>query len=76
MDEGYLPIAPHLLFPLFVDEDTERELSLRLCMELVKACDELWLFGERISANMLCELETAQTLGMPVENRMPREIQA
>lgn len=47
-DEGHLPIAPHLLFPQFLDEDSlkERADGISMGLELLRDCDELWVFGK------------------------------
>lgn len=47
-EEGYLPIAPHLLFPQFLNEDSlkEREDGIRIGLELLLDCDEVWVFGK------------------------------
>ena len=70
VDEGHVPIAPHLFLPAFVDETTERDLALRLCIELVAGCDALWFYGTRISPGMEREISAAQALGIPVVNRL------
>ncbi len=43
-EEGYLPIAPHLLFPQFLNEgiEEERRLGIAMGMELLALCDEVW----------------------------------
>lgn len=65
-DAGYVPVAPQLFLPQFLDEATERETAIRLCLELVAACDELRVYGGRISAGMRREIERAEALGIPV----------
>jgi dienelactone hydrolase len=70
VEEGHVPIAPHLFLPAFVDETTERDLALRLCIELVSCCDALWFHGTRISPGMEREISAAQALGIPVVNRL------
>ena len=76
--EGHLPIAPHLYLPAFVDEETDRELALKLCLELVACCDALWVYGTWISTGMEREISAAQARGIPVVNRLydlgPREV--
>lgn len=44
---GYLPVSPVHAFS-FLDDNIpeERELALKLCQELVKSCDQAWLFGD------------------------------
>ena len=51
VDKGYIPIAPHLLFPQFLDDDNpeERELGLFFGNALMSKCTEIWGFGSRIS---------------------------
>ncbi len=70
VDEGHVPIAPHLFLLAFVDEATERELALRLCLELVAGCEALWFYGTRISPGMEREISAAQANGIPVVNRL------
>lgn len=64
---GYCPIAPHLMFPRFLnDNDPEqRILGITLGIEQMKVCDEIWIFGGRISNGMAFELEQAKELGIP-----------
>jgi hypothetical protein len=68
--EGHLPIAPHLYLPGFIDEEIDRELALRFCLELVACCDALWLYGTRISPGMEREISAARERGIPVVNRL------
>lgn len=63
---GHVPIAPQLYLPAFLDEATERETALRLCEELVIACDALWLFGAEVTAGMQREIAAARRRGIPV----------
>ena len=67
VDSGFIPIAPHLLFPQFLnDNDPEqRILGITLGVEQMKVCDEIWIFGGRISNGMAFELEQAKELGIP-----------
>lgn len=57
---GAIPIAPHLLFPQFMDEATERELAMFMNMVLLGRCEELWVFGDRISEGMAAEILRAK----------------
>lgn len=65
---GYCPIAPHLFFPQFLNDNDpeERIKGITLGVEQMKACDEVWLFGSRISNGMAYELEQAKELRIPV----------
>lgn len=68
MRYSYLPIAPHLYFPQFLCDEIEeqRELGMLLGRELLCGCDELWVFGERISEGMEAEIRQAKTSDIPV----------
>lgn len=59
---GYIPIAPHLLFPQFLnDEDpAERDLGLFFGNALMSRCAEVWVLGNRISSGMAQEIQRAQ----------------
>ena len=39
IDDGALPIAPHLYLPQLIDDATGREQALALCLELLATCD-------------------------------------
>ena len=47
-EQGYLPIAPHLLFPQFLNEgiEAERQLGISMGLELLLCCDEIGVFEE------------------------------
>ena len=62
VDRGYLPIAPQLLFPQFMnDRDVkERQLGLFFGNVLMSKCAEVWVFGSRISSGMEAEIERAK----------------
>ena len=65
---GYIPFAPHLLYPQFMDDSDEdqRILGLRFAISLLYRCDELWVFGEKVSAGMAKEIEKAEKRGMRI----------
>ncbi len=60
VDQKTIPLAPHLLFPQFMDEDTERELAVFMDMVLLGRCKEVWVFGSHISEGMAAEIEKAK----------------
>ncbi len=62
VDSGYLPIAPHLLFPQFLNDSdpAERRLGLSFGDALMRKCSEVWVFGERISNGMAAEIKRAR----------------
>ena len=62
VDKGYIPLAPHLLFPQFMNDANpeERKLGLFFGNALMSKCSEVWVFGERISAGMESEIKRAR----------------
>lgn len=45
VDEGCIPLVPHLLLPQFMDEKTERAKALFFARILMDRCLEVWVFG-------------------------------
>lgn len=70
VDSGYVPIAPHIYFTQFMDDENskERELALFMDIVLLSKCAELWVFGERISKGMSIEIEKAKRKGKPIRH--------
>ena len=60
VDQDAIPLAPHLLLPLYMKEESERELAMFMDMVLLGKCDELWVFGEEASAGMCAEIAKAK----------------
>lgn len=62
VEKGYIPIAPHLLFPQFMnDKDPmERELGLFFGNAIMSKCSEVWVFGSNISPGMEAEIARAK----------------
>lgn len=59
VDMNVIPIAPHLLFPQFMSDKTERKQVMFMNYVLLGKCDELWVFGSTISNGMAYEIEIA-----------------
>lgn len=69
VDKGYLPIAPHLLFPQFLDDDNEeeRDRGLAYARDMVSICAELWVFGlDHPTEGMSMEIQWANDRYIPV----------
>lgn len=68
VSKGCIPLAPHLLYPQFMDDGDlrQRELGLFFATVLLGKCDELWVFGERISDGMSREIAKARKRGLPI----------
>ena len=62
VDKGYITIAPHLLFPQFLNDadPNERQLGLFFGDALMSKCSEVWVFGSRVSAGMETEIKRAK----------------
>ena len=61
LEQNYIPIAPHLMFPQFMDESNpnERELAMFMDIVLMGKCTEVWVLGDTISSGMAIEIEKA-----------------
>ncbi|WP_425536587.1 DUF4406 domain-containing protein [Actinotignum schaalii] len=63
-----IPLAPHLLFPQFMD-DTDpdaRELPMFFNRVLLSKCEAVWVYTARVSVGMRAEIEWAHQLEIPV----------
>lgn len=60
VSKGRIPLAPHLYFPQFMSEATEREAAMQMNFELLKLCGECWVFGETITEGMAMEIDRAK----------------
>lgn len=54
-----IPFAPHLLLPQYISEDHERGLAMFMNKVFLGKCDELWVFGNKITDGMEEEIELA-----------------
>lgn len=70
IEEGVVPVAPHLLYPQFLDDGDprQRSLGLQAGLDLLARCDELWVCGDEISPGMSREIQFAKGLGIPVRH--------
>ena len=68
LEQGQIPLAPHLMFPLFMNDhdSSERELAIFMDVILLGKCDELWGFGDSISEGMAVEIEVAKKRRQPI----------
>ena len=66
--QGAIPIAPHLLFPQFMDDNDpeQRELGIFFGLILMHRCSEVWAFGSIASPGMQTEITKARNRGMPI----------
>ena len=70
VSKGFIPLAPHLHFPQFLDDDDQeqRKLGLFFSLVLLGKCDEIWVFGSQKSEGMVKELETAERRGILIRH--------
>lgn len=66
VEQQYVPLAPHLLFPQFVSEVTERRMALKMDSAVLLRCDEVWVFGDEITGGMASDIRLAKAAGKPV----------
>lgn len=65
VDNGCIPLAPHLLLPQFLSEETERELAMFMDIAILSKCKALWVFGSP-TAGMQREIAYAKRKGMEI----------
>ena len=72
---GSIPIAPHIYFTQFLDDDVseERDFGLRAGIRLLSECEEIWVFGDTISPGMQSEIRYANAHGIPVRHIRPEQ---
>ena len=58
IEQGHAPFAPHLFFTRFLNDslELEREAGIACGIEFLKVCDEMWVFGHKITAGMQKEI--------------------
>lgn len=68
VQEGDIPIAPHLFFPQFMSDSkaAERKRAMEMNLEIMCHCDEVHFFGHQISFGMFQEIQAAKKMGIPV----------
>ena len=74
VDEGCVPVTPHLYMPLFISEESERNLAISLDLRLMDVCSELWVCGDVISEGMRREMAYAADVGLRVRHVKEEEI--
>lgn len=62
VSKGKIPLAPHLYFPQFMSDVTERDTAMQMNFELLKLCDEVWVFGDKITEGMAAEISRAKKI--------------
>ncbi|MBR2897081.1 MAG: hypothetical protein IKC04_04265 [Oscillospiraceae bacterium] len=67
VESNAIPITPHLYFASFLDDTkhADRKVGMQMGIELLKKCDELWVFGKP-SEGMAAEITEAGRLQKPI----------
>lgn len=65
---GCMPITPHLMYPRFLeDKDAkERDAGIQMGLILLDFCNEIWVFGQKISNGMRREIAFSESHGILV----------
>ena len=64
-EKGYLPINPFRVFDYFLGDRVNRDIIRRGNNQLIKTCDELWVFGS-IADGVLFEIASAIEQGKKI----------
>ncbi|WP_371369613.1 hypothetical protein SRRS_27030 [Sporomusa rhizae] len=66
-DSSILPLSPVLAFSFF-DPDKEPVKAMQYCLELLRASDELWVYGDwKKSEGCLAEVAVAKCNNIPIK---------
>lgn len=65
---GAVPFTPHILYTQYMDDDVEYERRLAMSMNkrMLGMCNELWVFGKRMSPGMKEEVSFARRNGIRI----------
>ena len=72
VEQGYIPITPHIYFTQFMIDTIpeERELAFKMSFDLMELCDKMWVFVDSdntITPGMQSEIEHANSIGLKIE---------
>lgn len=65
LEQGGVPLNPFMVFDYFLLDAVNRDLVREGNNNLVKRCDEIWVFGA-VSNGVLAEIQIAHEQGRPV----------
>ena len=67
-ERTYAPIAPFLYYPQFMPEIYEKEMQLMRSLALrdLLTCEEIWVFGNKVSPEMENEISCASSHGLNI----------
>ncbi len=72
---GAAPVVPHF-YALCLDDGVpeEREAGMAAGLSLLWFCDELWVFGDRVTEGMASEIQFGQSLNIRTKSIREEEI--
>jgi hypothetical protein len=65
--QGAIPVNPFRLYEYFLADRVDRDLVRQANNNLIRKCDQLWVFGEIIADGVLFEILYARQLDKPVK---------
>ena len=67
-ERTYAPIAPFLYYPQFMPEIYEKEMQLMRSLALrdLLTCEEIWVFGNKVTPEMENEISCASSHGLNI----------
>lgn len=68
ISKGYAPFSAHLAVCSFLNEQApyERDVGIQMDLIMLRACNEIWVFGKRITDGMNKEIAHATKMGLPI----------
>lgn len=68
MDQGTIPVTPHLMYPQYMDETNKAEIgkAMHFNYVLLGKCKEIWVFGGVITHGMAHEISVARKRRMVI----------
>jgi hypothetical protein len=63
---GGVPLNPFRVFEYFLGDRVARDIIRQGNNNLIRVCDEMWVFGHLIANGVLFEIKYAQSLGKPI----------
>lgn len=66
--QSAVPVCPHIYLTQFLDDNIseEREAGLYLGIQMLKKCNEMWVFSSKISDGMRKEISFAKKNNIPI----------
>lgn len=75
VENGKLPICPHVYFTRFMDDSNpvERSLGITYGLDMMVYCRQMWVFG-RVTAGMQFEIDRAKDMGILIRRISDAEV--